>query len=238
MIRSLISFWVNHVHTKIVSLVATIGVFGLITSSVTIFILAKLVNEVIKKEAFSFDESILLSIHSVANPNLDRVMLTITELGNPPIVLTVFATSIIVLWRRRYYQELIMLAIASFGAFIFNTELKLLFIKVRPQLWTQLIQETSFSFPSGHALGSIVLYGFIAYLLAKHYPQLSTSIYTLATILIAAIGLSRLYLGVHWPTDIIAGYGVGFLWLTSCITMLRLGQMNRSAFITLEKKNE
>ena len=74
-------------------------------------------------------------------------------------------------------------------------------------------------------MGSLVLYGFLTYLLATYYPKLSKVIYSLAVILIAAIGLSRLYLGVHWPTDVIAGYGVGFLWLTTCITMLKLQKL-------------
>ncbi len=68
----------------------------------------------------------------------------------------------------------------------------------------------------------MVLYGFLAYLLGNYFPQYARVFYLIAAILIAAIGLSRLYLGVHWPTDIIAGYGVGFLWVTFCITMLKL----------------
>ncbi|WP_036484641.1 phosphatase PAP2 family protein [Myxosarcina sp. GI1] len=229
MIRSLISFWVNHIHPKISSLITTIGIVGLVISLSILFILTELAHEVLEKDAFDFDESILLSIHSVANPYLDRVMLTVTHLANPTAVLVVFGVSSLLLLWQRYYIELVMLAIASFGAYILNTELKLLFVKVRPQLWTQLITETSFSFPSGHALGSIVLYGFIAYLLAKEYSKFAALIYTVATTLIAAIGLSRLYLGVHWPTDIIAGYGVGFLWLISCITMLKLRRVEQGS---------
>ena len=72
-----------------------------------------------------------------------------------------------------------------------------------------------------------MLYGFIAYLLATHYPRYTKVFYILAVIATTAIGLSRLYLGVHWPTDIIAGYGVGFLWLMLCITMLKLQKLRR-----------
>ena len=85
-----------------------------------------------------------------------------------------------------------------------------------------LIPETSFSFPSGHALGGFVMYGFLAYLLSAHFPKFSKLIYTLAVFAIAIIGLSRMYIGVHWPTDIIAGYGVGYIWLMLCIIMLKL----------------
>ena len=130
-------------------------------------------------------------------------------------------------WWRRYREEARFFILACLGGFILNTGLKLFFSKPRPELWHQLISEKSFSFPSGHALGSMVLYGFIAHELATHYPRFAKLIYSLTVILIAAIGISRLYLGVHWPTDIIAGYGVGFLWLMICITMLKLQRLRQ-----------
>ena len=73
----------------------------------------------------------------------------------------------------------------------------------------------------------LVLYGFLAYLLAIAYPKFSRIIYILAVVAIMAIGLSRLYLGVHWPTDVVAGYGIGFLWLRMCILMLQLRKIQR-----------
>lgn len=227
MIRFLSTFWLRHIHSRLAPLIATIGIFGLAICLLILFVVANISEEVLDREAFAFDKSILLGIHSFANPNLDAVMLIITRLGNPSFVVIVFAISLAILWWKRYYQEAMAFAIVALGAFILNTGLKLFFSKPRPQLWTQLIAEKSYSYPSGHALGSLVLYGFLAYLLATHYPKLASLIYTLTTILIIAIGLSRLYLGVHWPTDIIAGYGVGFLWLMICITMLRLRNLRQ-----------
>ena len=106
-----------------------------------------------------------------------------------------------------------LFTIALAGAFVLNTGMKLIFAKPRPELWPRLIPETSFSFPSGHALGSMVLYGVLAYLLSRLFPQKSSIFYGISAVVIGAIGISRLYLGVHWPTDIFAGYSVGFLWL-------------------------
>ena len=227
MIQRLSVFWLHHMYPRLASLIATIGIVGLATCLLILFLLSKLFEEVLEREAFTFDTSWLLWLHKHANPSLDAVMLTVTQLGNPNFVVTIVVITLAILWWQRFRQEAKVFAIACLGALILNTGLKLFFSKVRPQLWPSLISETSFSFPSGHALGSLVLYGFLAYLLATHYPKFSKIIWILAITLIAAIGLSRLYLGVHWPTDIIAGYEVGFLWLMMCITMLKLQKLRR-----------
>ncbi len=103
-----------------------------------------------------------------------------------------------------------------------NMGLKPLFARSRPDLWPTLITETSYSFPSGHALGSTVLYGMIAYLLGRHFPQYQRWFYGAAIVLVTLISFSRLYLGVHWPSDVIAGIGIGFLWLMVGVLMSRL----------------
>ncbi len=180
-------------------------------------IVAWLCTEVWEREAFSFDRSSLLWIHQFANPELDRVMLFITSLGDPAMVVTIFISTIVWLGMKRRYTDGIRFIIACAGGVILNQVMKLFFAKPRPELWTRLISETSFSFPSGHAVGSMVVYGFIAYILAREFPIYRRYIYVVASILIIVIGFSRLYLGVHYPTDIIAGYGVGILWLTTCL---------------------
>lgn len=231
MIRKISSYWLNYIHPRLATLIATVGIFGLGICLLILFIVAKLAEEVLEREAFTFDTSFLLWLHQFANPSLDNLMLFITNLGNPSTVIIIAGISLGILWWRRFRVEKYIFLLSCLGAIILNTGLKLFFTKSRPELWNRLITEKSFSFPSGHALGSMVLYGFIAYLLATHYPKFAKIFYILAVILIAAIGISRLYLGVHWPTDIIAGYGVGFLWLMICITMLKLQRIRQGQFV-------
>ena len=180
-------------------------------------IVAWLCTEVWEKELFSFDRSFLLWIHQFANPQFDRIFLFFTALDDPPTVVTIFIITIAWLVMKRRYSDGIRFTIVCAGGVLINQVMKLFFAKPRPELWHRLITETSFSFPSGHAVGSMVVYGFIAYILAKEMQQHKHIVYATASLLIIAIGLSRLYLGVHYPTDIIAGYGIGFLWLITCL---------------------
>ena len=147
-------------------------------------------------------------------------MVVITYLGNPsftvPAVFIIFA----LLWVRKHRVEACFFALNCAGGAVLSTWLKLLFGKTRPALWDSPIVETTFSYPSGHALGSVVLYGFLAYLLGRRALQYKGWIYGGAIALSLAVGFSRLYLGVHWPTDLLGGYIIGFLWTSSCIVLL------------------
>ncbi|MBD2259747.1 phosphatase PAP2 family protein [Pseudanabaena sp. FACHB-2040] len=231
LLRKFAHAWIQYIHPRLSSFVAAANILWLGVCLLSLYVVGQLADEVLEQEAFAFDTTILLWINQISNPVLDRVMLSITQLGNPTIATTVTVVSFLVLWLRHYRLEAKMFAINCLGGATLSTGLKLAFSKVRPQLWPQLIQETTYSFPSGHALGSIVLYGFLAYLLAQHYRQYVKLIYSLTTVLIVAIGLSRLYLGVHWPTDVIAGYGIGFLWITVGIALLRLQQRRKSGIL-------
>ena len=198
--------------------VATASLVGCL---ILLMILGWLFEEIWEKEAFSFDTNVLLWIHQSSNPFLDSIMLTITGLGNPPVVVAFIVGTTFWLWRKRKSLQLKIFALICLGGIVFNVGLKLVFTKTRPHLWNQLIVETTFSFPSGHALGASIMYGFLAYLLATEFPRFSRLIYVFMIGLILMIGFSRLYLGVHWLTDVIAGYLVGFLWLITGIYILK-----------------
>lgn len=221
-LEKLARLWIQQVHPRLMSFVAAAGLIWLGVCLLLLLGLAHLSGEVLEHEAFIFDEKILLWIHQFANPSLDQVMLAVTRLGNPSTVIPLAGIGLSWLWWRRQWRVAAIFALTCLGGAVLSTGLKLVFGKSRPQLWPQLITETTYSFPSGHALGSMVFYGFSAYLLARRFHRQRVWIYALAVSLIISIGFSRLYLGVHWPTDVIAGYGIGFLWISVCIGLLRL----------------
>ena len=228
LLKNLVKFWREKVSPKITSLIATVGIVGIVSCLLIIYVVAQISDEVLDREAFAFDKSILLGIHAFTNPTLDRIMHFITGFNNPDFVSIVAGIAFVLLLIKRCYPEAKIFVIDCAGGVVLSYGLKSVFGKARPDLWQSAIEEVSFSYPSGHALGSTVLYGFLAYLFATRFPQYSWLIYLLAVSLILAIGLSRLYLGVHWPTDIIGGYGIGFLWLTFCITMLKLQKIKQA----------
>ncbi len=220
--------WVKKVHPRIASFITFFGIVWLGICALILYLLAELSEQVLEREAFAFDKTILLSIHQLANPALDQLMIGITRLGDPRTVVPLTAIIFCLLCVRRYFLEAQFFALNAFGGAVLSYVLKLVFSKARPTLWSQPISEATFSYPSGHAIGSMVLYGFLAYVLASLYPRYGKAFYGAAVLLIVAIGFSRLYLGVHWPTDIIAGYGIGFLWVSVCITLLRLLKLKGS----------
>ncbi len=196
--------------------------------------------DVLERESIPIDVPLLQQIHQWANPLLDQFMLGITRLADPEVVVVVVAIALGWLVRRRQWRSSAMLVFTCLGTLMLNQGMKFAFARPRPLLWPRLIQETSYGFPSGHALGSIVLYGFLAYLLVRRYPRRVRSIYGMATGLIGAIGFSRLYLGVHYPTDVIAGYATGLLWLMFCVFLLgrHSGRLNVARLNSHDRKPE
>jgi undecaprenyl-diphosphatase len=221
-LKRLAQLWMQDVHPRLMSFVATAGAVWLGVCLLLLFGLASLSEEVLEQEAFAIDEMILLWVNQWTTPALDQIMLAVTRLGDPDIVVPLTCIGFVWLWWKWRWRIAAIFALTCIGGAVLSTSLKVFFSKSRPELWSQLITETSYSFPSGHALGSMVLYGFSAYLLAQCYKQQKWLIFSIAGVLIAGIGLSRIYLGVHWPTDVVAGYSIGFLWLSVCIGLFQL----------------
>lgn len=185
------------------------------------------------------DERILLGIQNLHSPLLHRMMIAVTFLGDPTVLLLLCLGLRSWLLQSNRRQEANILGIATIGAIGFNCTLKVLFARARPVLWDRIIHVGHHSFPSGHAMVSIVVYGYIGYILMKQFPQYEKQISTLTVALITAIGFSRLYLGVHWLTDVTAGYATGLIWLIFCILRLESQQQySDSGFKSFTNPNQ
>lgn len=221
---------------KIRSLISVIRLAGLAVAALAMWGFATIAEEVLEKESYAFDTFILLALRQLHTPLRDQIMLGFTFLGEPNLLLVICLSLGIVLLARNHRSEAATIALAGGGAIGLNLLLKRLFARARPQLWEHVVDVRFYSFPSGHAMISMVIYGLLGYFLGARFPKQRWSIYSLTVVLIAAIGLSRLYLGVHWPTDVIAGYTAGLVWLITCIITLEIWKELRS--LTTASKEE
>ena len=138
----------------------------------------------------------------------------VTWFGNTATVIGIAALiGIFCLYHTPYRRYLAGFVVTLGGAAATAYALKEIIGRARPGGLIPSAVESSFSFPSGHATLGVALYGFIAFILCRRYPERAKAIIVTAAIVILAIGFSRLYLGLHFPTDVIGGYLVGVLWL-------------------------
>jgi len=214
--------------SKLLSLITAIRLGGLAIAALALWGFAAIAEEVLEKETRAFDTEILLALKRLHTPVLDQIMIGFTFLGEPKLLLVLCLALGALLLIRNHRSEALTIAIAGVWAVGLNALLKLLFARARPQLWERVVDVRFYSFPSGHSMISMVIYGLLGYFLMSRYPRWRWLIATLTVLLVAAIGFSRLYLGVHWPTDVIAGYTAGMVWLIACILSLEISKQLRS----------
>lgn len=184
-----------------------------------------LAGEVLEKEAFAWDAPIMLTIHQYSRPWLDTLMIAITKIGFPG-ALVIAPILVAWLWWRQRQTAAVALVVSVVGAALLSSSLKLLFARPRSSVFPPVTAETTFSFPSGHTLGAVALYGFAAYLLWQHKERLWAM---LALFFALLVSFSRIYLGVHYPSDILGAICVGLLWLPCVIGGYRYVQASSSA---------
>lgn len=163
----------------------------------------------------ALDAEMVRRAAALRTPLLNVVLLGATRLGNPQVIAGLLAVLGLVLLRLRRKLELLSVALAGAGAWFLTEVLKQYYQRPRPALVPTLLETGSYSFPSAHALGALVGYGmllFIGLRLARRRWQCWLLLLALpaATVL---IGASRIYAGVHFPTDVLAGFLVGTAWL-------------------------
>lgn len=171
-------------------------------------------------EIISRDADIYAAVFALRTPILTRFFWAATILGDPWF-LTAAATAVAMLlfvWGKRRAAWLFSAALAVGSAM--QTALKHVFDRTRPADFPPLITRLdSYSFPSGHAFASLVFAGLVAFILWRtlHRPAARAAVVVLAALAAAVVGISRIYLGVHWASDVVASWWLGLSWLTATI---------------------
>ncbi|MCH6264261.1 MULTISPECIES: phosphatase PAP2 family protein [Neobacillus] len=166
-----------------------------------------------------FDSTLISSVQGLESPALTAIMKFFTFIGSTKIVVILSLLIIFFLYKVLHHRlELILFIAVIAGTPIINSILKSIFHRARPE-FHRLIEIGGYSFPSGHAMNAFSVYGILAFLLWRHIATRTGRILLIifSTIMILMIGISRIYLGVHYPSDIIGGYFASGFWMTTAI---------------------
>lgn len=166
-----------------------------------------------------FDEAIRMEVHSLASPLLTRLAEKVTWLGSLGVLMLLGAVAIAVLVNARRRAGAIFLTVTMVGALALENGLKFWFRRVRPPAFFGSEPET-YSFPSGHALFSLCLYGALAVAATRciESSAMRTGVWIATILLVLAIGGTRIYLGVHYPSDVLGGYLVAITWIAIALS--------------------
>ncbi len=171
-------------------------------------------------ELAQIDVNIITFLTATRTGALMQPMLFFTALGNwPTIALLFFFFATLWAWQKRWFRVwMFFLTIA--GSEAIAVLMKIFIARPRPDPAGALLLETTYSFPSGHALIALSFYGFLTYIWLRERRHIVTriGIFLLAVFVIAGVGVSRIYLGVHWPSDVLGGYLLALIWLTVIAT--------------------
>lgn len=204
-------------------LIEGLALAGLLAAVLSLFLFAKLAGEMREGETAGFDSAVRTWVHHFASPGMTQAMKFVSLLGYDILVAELVIAFLIFLrigWRR----AAIWLAVTMAGAVLLDVTLKHVFHRQRPVPYFGDAPH-SYSFPSGHALASFCFYGVLAGLIADRVERLSVRIAVgvLAGLLVLAIGISRIYLGVHYPSDVVAGYIAAAMWVGTMLVIDHVG---------------
>jgi len=187
---------------------------GLAFSAFVVWAFIELADEVVEGESRTFDRAVLLWIHSTFPGWLDEPMRLVTALGYYWVVLPLLAVVAALLYRRGWRLSAVLLLVSIAGSIVLTTVLKGVFRRARPELFDSGYHASFYSFPSGHATVAVGFYGMLTLILAYRLRgKARWAVAVSGVIVVLSIGFSRLYLGVHFPTDVLAGYLAALLWL-------------------------
>ena len=199
---------------KMLSLSLMLGLAGAVGA---LWFLAWLADEVPEGELSHFDDRTRAAVHQFASPFLTSSMLGISFLGSTLFLTGLSVVVVLCFALRRWKREAILFGITMAGAALLDLTLKYVFHRARPVPYFDIVAPKSYSFPSGHALASFCFYGALAAILTTRIKnrRAQVVIWITSAILVFLIGFSRIYLGVHYTTDVLAGFSAALIWIVS-----------------------
>ncbi|WP_140721779.1 MULTISPECIES: phosphatase PAP2 family protein [Gammaproteobacteria] len=170
-----------------------------------------LADEVHELEDFFFDEPLLWRMRGIASPGLDAFFVVVSKLGYQYGVIPVDTAIVLALLALRRWREAAFAGFGFVGSALLNVGAKHFFQRERPSLWESIAPESTFSFPSGHAMGSMTLAAVVVALAWRTRWRWPVAV--VAGLFALLVSLSRIYLGVHYPSDILGGWCAALAWV-------------------------
>lgn len=205
------------------------ALIALTIAIVAVNLFIELSEEVRGKSVSGFDGAVFNLVSSFQSPAVTKYFKIFTKIGDVKGYLVIVGLTIlftIVVFKKWKYtiQIIIVLALAS----VSNLILKRVFERTRPDI-EQLVIAKSLSYPSGHAMSAMAFYGFLIFLISRFRLNITFKIIIVAllTVIILSIGISRIYLGVHYPSDVVGGYIAGLMWIFFCVFIFELIKLFR-----------
>jgi membrane-associated phospholipid phosphatase len=198
---------------RLLSLELLIGLLG---AAAALVLFTWLGREVLEGEVLAFDLRFRELIHSLASPRLTTIMRAASLYGGPAVLVPAGIVAAVAFWIKGWRRGALLTVVLLSGAGLLNGLLKFSFARVRPASYFNYPLPGSPSFPSGHALYAASLFGGLAVLLTARMENrlLQFLVWLIAVAFILLVGISRVYLGVHYPSDVLAGYAIGIIWVT------------------------
>ena len=222
-ITSILIIYLYHFINKRKHIFNKYNLYALMLNILSLYLFSKMIEDLLGREFITkLDKLVNAKMSLIWNPHLNQIMLFITKIGNAK---TLIALSLILfcvlIYKKKIYNSL-LLALSMAGGFLFEFLTKLIIHRARPE--NALMAASGYSFPSGHATISIIFFSVMIYSFKDYLKNviLKKSFIIANIIIFLLIGFSRIYLGVHWLSDVIAGFALGLFWLTFLVLLFKL----------------
>jgi undecaprenyl-diphosphatase len=192
-------------------------ILGLLAAAGAVMLLSLLGREILTGDTPAFDNRLRLAIHGLASPRLTTIMRALSLYGGPTGLTPLGLTLALAFLVKRWQRGALLVVITMAGAGLLNVLLKQSFGRARPAAFFDYPLPPSHSFPSGHAFFAASFFGGLAVLISARIRSkvLRVTVWIVAISLTFLIGLSRVYLGVHYPSDVLAGYAAATVWVAA-----------------------